>query len=167
MIIKLDMQKAFDRVSWVFLLQILKNFGFSEHFCLMVKNRLNSNYFSILLNGTPICVFKTTQGVKQGDPLSRLLFVIMDSVLFRGLNSLLHMGSLVPYSVPRGYMQLSHLSFANDIIIYVNGRISSLCIPMGFLDQYKMCSGQKINHLSVHSISPLGSLKGILIKSII
>lgn len=60
MIIKLDMQKVFDRVSWVFLLQILEKFGFSKHICLMVKNILNNNYFSILLYGTPIGFFKTT-----------------------------------------------------------------------------------------------------------
>lgn len=49
-------------------------------------------------------------------------------------------------SLPRGCMQLSHLSFADDIIIFINSGISCLCVLMGFLDWYEKCSGQKINH---------------------
>lgn len=60
LIIKLDMQKAFDRVLWVFLLQVLRKFGFSEHLTLLVKSSLNNNFFSILINGIPNGLYKTT-----------------------------------------------------------------------------------------------------------
>lgn len=88
MIIKLDMQKAFDKVSWTFLLQVLKKFGFSEHFCLLITNSLDNNFFSILNNGAPVVFSKTGQRGKQGDPISPLLvIIIMVEVLSRGLFS--------------------------------------------------------------------------------
>lgn len=134
MTIKLDIQKAFDRVFWNFLQRVLKAFGFSEHSRLFVKNSSENNFFSILINGAPLGFFKTGQGVKQGDPLSPLLFIIIADILSRGLKALLLIGGLKPYALSRGCMHISHISFVDDIIIFTNGGIFGLRILMDFLD---------------------------------
>lgn len=92
-----------------------------------------NNFVSVLVNGSLAGFFKSTQGVKKGDPLSPLLLIITAEVLSRGLNTPFHNGGLHNYSLSRGYMQISHLSFADDIIIFTNGGMTSLHKPMDFL----------------------------------
>lgn len=51
--IKLDMMKAFDRVNWTFLQQLLRCLGFSERFITIILNHLKGTYISVLINGSP------------------------------------------------------------------------------------------------------------------
>lgn len=51
--LKLDMSKIFDRVEWVFLRDILKSFGFSEHWCDLIHQCISTTIISIMLNGSP------------------------------------------------------------------------------------------------------------------
>ncbi|VFR02689.1 unnamed protein product [Cuscuta campestris] len=75
-IIKLDLCKAFDTLSWEFLETILSKFGFTQHSLLLLMGILKGTWFSILVNGLPRGFFPMKSGVKQGDPLSPLLFII-------------------------------------------------------------------------------------------
>lgn len=71
---KFDMAKAFDRVSWHFLRTFLLKFGFHPAFVQLILNNLSSSWFSILLNGSYAGFFKSSGGLKQGDPLYPYLF---------------------------------------------------------------------------------------------
>ncbi|XP_070048168.1 uncharacterized protein [Nicotiana tomentosiformis] len=75
-VIELDMAKAYDRVSWKYLLHVLRNMVFSEHFINMVWNLMSNNWYSVLVNWQSSGFFKSTRGVKQGDPLSPALFIL-------------------------------------------------------------------------------------------
>lgn len=119
---KLDMMKAFDRVSWRH--RLLIKFGFPSQFVTLVMNNLRGSWFSVLLNGSPTGFFQSSRGIKQGDPLSPYLFI--SEVLSRGLNQLLLTGRMEPYALPRGFKLLSHLSFADDIIIFTRGTMRSV-----------------------------------------
>lgn len=88
MVIKLDMMKAYDRLSWLFLTKMLRKMGFDERFIGLIFGIVSNNWYSILLNGQPFGFFKSMRGVKQGDPLSPVLFIIAVEALSRGLNSL-------------------------------------------------------------------------------
>ena len=57
-VIKLDMMKVYDRVSWPFLLQVLRRFGFSETWIDMTWHLVSNVWFSILVNGAPQGYFK-------------------------------------------------------------------------------------------------------------
>lgn len=80
-ILKLDFQKAFNKIEHQFILQILEHKGFSHKWISWISNLLQSGSSSVLLNGTPGKPFTCKRGVRQGDPLTPLLFVLATDFL--------------------------------------------------------------------------------------
>ena len=144
-VLKLDMAKAFDRVSWPFLMSILRAFGFGEQWIDRIWRLVSSNHFSLLINGESKGFFNSSRGLRQGDPLSPSLFIISAELFSRALNLLLDSATFSPFSVPRGCPSISHLNYADDIIIFCTGLKKSLAAVMNVINVYERCSGQKVN----------------------
>ena len=94
LICKLDVEKAFDNVNWNFLLQMLERSGFSAKWRQWILFCLFTVRFSILINGSPCGFFGSTRGLRQGDPLSPLLFVLVMEALGRMLDKAVHEGRM-------------------------------------------------------------------------
>ena len=73
-ICKLDIEKAYDNVNWKALLKLLKKMGFGEKWCSWICTCISTVQFSVLVNGSPADFFGSSRGLRQGDPLSPLLF---------------------------------------------------------------------------------------------
>ncbi|KAL6221415.1 hypothetical protein ACLB2K_009166 [Fragaria x ananassa] len=142
--IKVDIAKAFDTLDWSFLSQVLIRFGFSSEFLHFIHTILDSARLSVLLNGTPHGFFSCSRGVRQGDPLSPLLFCLAEEALSRGLTSLFLSRRVKPISLPRGCL-LSHVLYADDLFIFCRGDDSSLKNLRLFLESYGAASGQIVN----------------------
>ncbi|VFQ93968.1 unnamed protein product [Cuscuta campestris] len=146
LIVKLDMAKAFDKLKWSYLMDILKAFGFSPQFIRMVNTLLTSSKYSILINGKPCGYFGQSRGIKQGDPLSPLLFIIANEGFSRNLNKLFLDGFIDRYNLGRKFIPITHLSYADDIIIFSSGHSRSVSNLKRFLHDYQLVSGQAINY---------------------
>ncbi|VFQ60086.1 unnamed protein product [Cuscuta campestris] len=143
-IIKLDMVKAFDRIEWGFLKRVLGGFGFSNRVQHLLTANMEATYISILLNGSPTGFFKMKRGVKQGDPLSPLLFIIAGEVFSRMIKTSMESKFLKSYNSGRSLL-VSHLAYDDDLIIFLRGGVRNLLKFKAILDQYSKGSGQEVN----------------------
>ena len=78
---KLDLEKAYDHVNWDFLLSLLHRCGFPETWRKRIQFCISTMHFSILINGSSCGFFESSRGLRQGDSLSPLLFVIVMEAL--------------------------------------------------------------------------------------
>ncbi|CAH9110409.1 unnamed protein product [Cuscuta epithymum] len=144
-VVKLDMAKAFDRLAWTFLEAVLSKFGFSNCFINLILNHLRATHFSVLINGSPKGFFQPHRGVKQGDPLSPFLFILATEALSRGLKCMVAENKMKPYWIGPVGQSVTHLCFADDILVFLNGEARSIQNFKSFLGLYQKASGQAIN----------------------
>jgi hypothetical protein len=85
-ILKLDYEKAYDRVSWDFLFEVLETRGFSSKWVNWIKQLATGGSLGILVNGEESAYFKPGKGLRQGDPLSPLLFNLVGDAFSRMLD---------------------------------------------------------------------------------
>ncbi|XP_015064939.1 uncharacterized protein LOC107010215 [Solanum pennellii] len=144
-VIKLDMSKAYDRVSWSYTCIVLRKMGFSELFIDKMWRIMSNNWYSIVINGKRHGFFQSTRGLKQGDSLSPALFILGAEVLSRQLNLLHHNQLYKGFHMERKGPQINHLSFADDIIIFSSTDNRSLHLIMKTIEEYENVSDQKVN----------------------
>lgn len=145
MFIKLDMAKAYDRVNWDFLRKVLLAFGFSQEWVRWVLSCVTTPSFSVLLNGEPTKLFGASRGLRQGDPISPYLFIIMAEGLGRLLKFHVSQNLIQGWQFGNGLPTLSHLQFVDDTALAGRARIREAKAFRLTLDTYLAISGQKIN----------------------
>jgi len=125
---------------------VLSNIGFSPTFIDWILTILNSARLSILVNGKAVGFFSCSRGVRQGDPLSPLLFCLAEEVLSRALSNSVARGRLTPMSYCRGTSFPTHVLFANDIMIFCTGLKSNIWELMSIFNKYSAISGHIVNN---------------------
>ena len=148
---KIDVSKAFDTLSWEFLIYVLEKFGFNQTFRNWITSILLSANISISINGAQQGYFKCNRGVRQGDPLSPLLFCIAEEVLSRGIRKLVEEGKVDLIKASRSAYIPSHCVYADDLMVFCKGKQSSLEALKDLFTRYAGCSRQVMN-LSKSSI---------------
>lgn len=141
----MDMAKAYDRVDWVFLNKILMNFGFFDKVCQIILECVKNAWFSIMMNTTYRGFFKPQRGLRQGHPLSLYLFILIEEMLSQILKKTLEDSRIEHYFHPRGCSLVSHLLYADDMLLFVNRERRSLQKVLKTLTQFEEWSSQLIN----------------------
>jgi hypothetical protein len=95
-LLKLDISKAFDLVSWPFLLEVLKHLGFGPFWCNLLSKLLKSSSTRVLVNGEPVDLICHRRGLRQGDPLLPMLFILVMDVLNSLISKASEQGLLQP-----------------------------------------------------------------------
>ena len=117
MAVKLDLANAFDRVSHPFLLQVMLRFGFDPKFISWVKSCISKPWIAPLVNGRAAPFFQATRGLRQGCPLSPLLYAIQASVLSFQMEQARLEQELPGITLARGVRDINHSQFVDDTIL--------------------------------------------------
>jgi hypothetical protein len=156
---KLDMEKAYDHVDWNFLLYLLRRCGFGERWCSWIKHCISTVRFSVLINGVPYGFFGSSRGVRQGDPLSPFLFVLVMEAFSRMLNAFISRGLISGFTVGSSELNrvnVSHLLFADDTLVFCGANESQIRHVGALLVCFEAVAGLKVN-MSKSALIPVGS----------
>ncbi|KAG7543172.1 hypothetical protein ISN45_Aa07g030980 [Arabidopsis thaliana x Arabidopsis arenosa] len=142
--LQVDLAKAYDNLSWEFLMNVLDAIDFPRQFVGWLKECVTTTSFSIAFNGELIGFFQGKKGLRQGDPISSLLFVLAMDVLSKKLDRGVINQSFGLHPKCHAPM-VTHLSFADDILIFFDGREDSIQGILNILEDFKAASGLGIN----------------------
>ncbi|CAN1253995.1 Transposon TX1 uncharacterized 149 kDa protein [Linum perenne] len=145
MALKLDMEKAYDRVEWDFLFQALSQLGFHPHFVKLIQECVTTVSYTVSINGFRFGSIKPTRGLRQGDPLSSLLFAICSEGFAGLINHALQQGTLTGIKIGRSAPTISHLFFADDSFLFMEVNDHSIRTIKDIFWTYNNLSGQKVN----------------------
>ncbi|WVZ88220.1 hypothetical protein U9M48_034764 [Paspalum notatum var. saurae] len=144
-IFKIDFEKAYDKVHWDFLQQTLRMKGFSNTWCDWIKSFIQEGNVAINVNGQNGAYFQTRKGLRQGDPLSPILFNIVADMLAIIINRAKGEGKVngvIPHLVDDG---LSLLQYADDTVIFLDHNLEMARNMKALLCMFEKLSGLKIN----------------------
>lgn len=145
LVFKVDFEKAFDSISWDFLICIMRQMGFGEKWCKWIETCLRSASVSILINGSPTVEFQMSKGIKQGDPLSPFLFIIATKGLNVVMKEAISKGIFKGVKVGKDMVEISHLQYADDAIFLGERSRSNVRNLLGILKCFQWAFDLKIN----------------------
>lgn len=144
--LKLDMAKAFDKVSWNFLTAILKVMGFPDQFIMWIQQCVGTVAYNLLLNGQRVGRVNPQRGLRQGDPLSPFLFILcancLSIMLQKAENERVITGIRHASSGPR----INHLMYADDTVLFFKADQESCNRVKEILIHYCSLAGQQVNY---------------------
>ncbi|GJW01256.1 putative RNA-directed DNA polymerase, eukaryota, reverse transcriptase zinc-binding domain protein [Tanacetum coccineum] len=145
LIFKVDFEKAFDSISWKYLDHILDRLGFGYKWCSWIKACLSSSRASILVNGSPTSEFSINRGLRQGDPLSPFLFILVMEGLHNAFAEAVGNGLISGININNSTINISHLFFVDDVIITTDWNTRDLENIIRVFHVFYLASGLKIN----------------------
>ncbi|XP_074297059.1 uncharacterized protein LOC141627734 [Silene latifolia] len=143
-LLKVDLKKAYDSVSWEFLEQMLGALNFPAQFIDLLMECVKSASYSLVLNGGIFGFFKGKKGLRQGDPLSPLLFTVAMEYLSRVLA---FVSANMPFKFHPmcGKLKLTHLMFADDLLLFSKGDVGSIMILLRAFATFSKASGLQMS----------------------
>jgi hypothetical protein len=138
--LKVDLMKAYDTVRWDFIVEVLRLSGFPNHVVEWIQVCISTPKFSISINGELNGFFSSSRGLRQGDPMSPYLFVLAMEVL-SGLLGIMASDRDFRYHWRCDKEKITHLCFADDLLVFCRADAKSVCLVKGCLDQFRYLSG--------------------------
>nr|GFA34142.1 putative RNA-directed DNA polymerase, eukaryota, reverse transcriptase zinc-binding domain protein [Tanacetum cinerariifolium] len=138
---KVDIQKAYDIVDWVFLKDVLVGFGFHPRMIGWIMECVSSTSFSISINGYLHGYFKGKRGLRQGDPMSPYLFTLVMEVLTLMLHRRVSLFEIFTYHRYCSYLNIINLCFADDLFLFAHGDANFARVIMDSLEEFKNALG--------------------------
>lgn len=117
MVIKIDLEKAYDRLEWCFIRDTLSLFKFPSHLINLIMSCVSSSLIAILFNGGALESFLPSKGIRQGDPLFPYLFILCMEVLGALIADKCNSKLWNPIKASRSGLAFCHLFYVDDLVI--------------------------------------------------
>ncbi|KAL2248030.1 UNVERIFIED_CONTAM: hypothetical protein Sindi_2655300 [Sesamum indicum] len=150
--LKVDIRKAYDTVEWDFMIAVMELFGFPPNFVKWIEMCVTTTSFSVGLNGKPHGFFKGARGLRQGDPLSPYLFVLVMEVLHLSFLQLIDQDELFSFHWKCDSARVFQLGFADDLLLFCHADMDSIGVFKIGLDRFAVWSGLRLNVQKSHLI---------------
>jgi hypothetical protein len=144
-IMKLDFAKAFDTIEHEAIIQVMRHMGFDSKTIQWVKDILSSGTSKILLNGVPGKQFFCKRGVRQGDPLSPILYVLGSELLQIVINDALAQG-LLSLPIEVGDPDFPIVQYADDTLLILPAEMDQVVALKEILHKFSISTGLKVNY---------------------
>jgi len=144
-LMQLDIAKAYDKVNWNYIKKVLHAFGFDHNWFRWVIALMSSSSFSILVNGSPSEIFSPSRGLKQGDPLSPFLSILIMEGLEQSIKNAKDMGKLRGLQISENGSVLTHQQFVDDTLLQGVPIVKEALAYKQILNYFSLASGMKVN----------------------
>lgn len=144
MILKVDLSKAFDRANWLYIQLLLMHLGFPYLYIKWIMSYITNVSYNVLLNGAPTPFFSSKRGLREGCPLSPLLFLHIMEGLSRSKGVEHRRGRIVGIKIMENYF-LTHLVFVDDVLIFLNGCIGDTTVLQNVFYLFQKATCMAIN----------------------
>ncbi|XP_073362956.1 uncharacterized protein [Aegilops tauschii subsp. strangulata] len=142
---KLDLAKAYDRVDWRYLEEVLGKIGFCQKWIKWTMECVTSVRFSVKCNGEHLEFFKPSRRLPQGDPLSPYLFLFVADGLVNLLKKEVNGGSITPIKIARNSLGISNLLFADDSMLFFKSTVEEVVAVKRVLMVFQHCTWQLLS----------------------
>jgi hypothetical protein len=169
---KLDIMKAFDMLQWDSIVRIMGFMNFPPHFVAWVYECMSTPTYSININGVMKGFFGSKQGIRQGDPLSAFIFILVMELLTRMINDAIQLKKIKLHPKCAAPL-ISTLMFADDLVLFCAPELDTVQEIMNTLNHFYTMTGLKVNiqkssisvaGVSVQQISQLVSISGLTLS---
>ncbi|KAL2232550.1 UNVERIFIED_CONTAM: hypothetical protein Sindi_1435000 [Sesamum indicum] len=124
--LKVDLHKDYDMMEWDFLFAVLQLYKFSEPFIGWIRECVTTTTFTITLNGGIHGFFTGARGLRQGDPMSPYLFVLVMKILGLMIQQKIEVQGGFLYHWRCEETRLFQLSFADDLLLFCRADETSI-----------------------------------------
>ena len=145
MALKIDLEKAYDKLEWSFIRGMLRRYNFPDNIIDIIMSCISSVSTSILFNGGSLDPFKPSRGIRQGDPLSPYIFILCMEFLNQLIIEKCEAKVWCPIKASRSGPAFSHLFFADDLVFFAKANAENCNAIREVLDTFCGYSGQTVS----------------------
>ena len=141
MALKIDLEKAYDKLEWSFIKDMLIRFNLPRKLIDLIMSCISSISTSLLFNGGALEPFLPTKRIRQGDPLSPYIFIMCMDYLGQLIQERCEDKFWIPVKASRRGPAFLHLFFANDLVLFAKANMENCLVIREVLDEFCSLSG--------------------------
>ena len=145
MVVKIDLEKTYDRIEWSFLKMVLEHFSLPPNIIKLIISCVSSTSTTIVFNGNKLEPFQPLKGIRQGDPLSLYLFLLCMEFLGAQISSMCKEKRWDRVKASRNGPSFSHIFFADNLMLFAKANSKNCEAMIEVLDNFCNLVGQKVS----------------------
>ena len=146
MIIKIDLEKAYDRMEWSFVRNMLYSLNFHKDTVGLILSCISTTFISLPFNGEQLKEFQPSRGLSQGDPISPYIFILCMEFLSSLINKKCEDGDWGKVKASRNGPGFSHNFFADDLPLFAKATQENWEAIPKVLEEFCSLTSQKISN---------------------